>query len=148
MYKIPTILGIALIFGFFFWDSIANDTSDPTKIVLSDKDTLGRNWDAMAEQKALQLKQQTEMNAVDAVQAEKNEITPMSLRPLLNPSEDPLRTDKSSEYNYTSVPAGDGREIITGIDNSDDNEDKYMSRHDRERSLKNREEQLEASENR
>lgn len=142
MYKIPTILGIVLIFGFFFWDSISNDTSDPTKIVLSDKDTLGRNWDAIAEERNLKLKQQTEMNAVDIVESGKNEITPMSMRPLLSPSDDPLRTEKSNDYSYTSVPSGDGREIITGTDNSEeDNEDRYMSRHDRERALKEREEQ-------
>ncbi len=141
MYKIPTIFGIVLIFGFFFWDSISNDTSDPTKIVLSDKDTLGRNWDAIAEQRNLQLKQQTEMNAVDVVESGKNEITPMDMRSLTSSSQDPLLVDKNATYNYTSVPSPDGREIITGTDNSDDNEDRYMSRHDRERALKDREEQ-------
>ena len=137
-----------LIFGFFFWDSISNDTSDPTKIVLSDKDTLGRNWDAIAERRNLELKQQTEANAVNVVEGEKNEINPMILRPLLNPSNDPLQSEKSNDYSYTSVPSGDGREIITGNDNSDNSEDRYMSRHDREKALRSREEAIESENNR
>ena len=104
MYKIPTILGIVLIFGFFFWDSISNDTSDPTKIVLSDKDTLGRNWDAIAEQKTA-----SKIEAVEVIGVGGTVVTNLGIEDPLNPNiptkniyDDPFQRDKSS--NYTTVP--------------------------------------------
>ena len=141
MYKIPTIFGIVLIFGFFFWDSISNDTSDPTKIVLSDKDTLGRNWDAIAEQKTA-----SKIEAVEVIGVGGTVVTNLGIEDPLNPNiptkniyDDPFQRDKSS--NYTTVPSPDGREIITGVENSDFEEnpdDKYMSRHARDQSLEKR----------
>ncbi len=135
MYKIPTILGLVLIFGFFFWDSIKNDTSDPTKIVLSGNDTLGRDWDAIANQKAAsKIEAAEEIGVGGAAVTSLGDEDPLGTN---NPSDkayvDPLLREKT--YNYTSMPSPDGREIITGEDNSEydeNSEDKYMSRHARD----------------
>lgn len=137
MYKIPTILGIVFIFGFFFWDLVSSDASDPTKIVLSGNDTLGRDWGAMAEQK---LKDQQAGNGGYAENAtltssERTEDAGSDSKKENEVEQDPLLLNKRNSYSYTSIPSPDGREIITGIDNTDQEEnpeDKYMSRHSRE----------------
>jgi hypothetical protein len=139
-YKIPTIIGIVLIFGYFIRESFRNPTSlDPTQIVIVGKDTLGRDWGAIADQR--------ERERAEAMQDADQNMTEEDLYPQrsLLEGDDPYARDKFDQSGYTSIQAADGREIITGYDRPSENaEDAYETRHQKE--LKRRPSQPEPGE--
>lgn len=121
-----------LIFGFFFWDSFHDGSGDPTKIVLSGADTLGRDWGAIAEKKVTD---EIDPNAIVTPTELQSygDIDAGTIKSATKLDINPLEVDKNASYNYTSVPSPDGREIITGVDNSDEENNRYRSRHEIER---------------
>jgi hypothetical protein len=136
IYKIPTVIGIVLIFGYFFWDSFHDGSGDPAKITLTGADTLGRNWDAIAAEKDQKLAE----NAANSVAAELNSEKDDGNNLLLNPKDDPLYStdpllgNKENLNNYSTIESADGREIIIGNNEEEvDPEDRYISRHEKER---------------
>src|SRR4051812_33147086 len=49
-FRLPTLAGIVLIFGYFIRESFVMPSSlDPTQVVMVGNDTLGRDWGAMAD---------------------------------------------------------------------------------------------------
>ena len=144
--KILTIAGIVLIFGYFIMESFRNPSSiDPNQVVMVGKDTLGRDWGAMADQREREKKQQMEGNSssgdnagsgVNSTTGEGNENGKKSSNQYKdnnNTGIDPLQNPKLNASDYSSVQAADGREIITGYDpEQNDNAENYETSHQQE----------------
>ena len=158
--KFFTIIGIVLLFGYFIKDSIT--PYDPTQVVMVGNDTLGRDWGAIAEQKARQNAQNSADNsAVDAYGYNITTTTPGSNPYMHNmygadsmtygsnayynnsaqqTSQDPFSRPKFNQDNYSSVESTDGREIIIGYERPEqqennqqyNNPEKIQTRHQRE----------------
>lgn len=132
--KILTIAGIVLIFGYFIKESFVNPI-DPTQVVMVGKDTLGRDWGAIANQKDQERLQKQNQENNDGLS------TKMGTSFDIPTSEDPFRKEKFNQENYSSVQSPDGREIITGYDRPEEqagqssSDDNYQTRHQKEKSL-------------
>lgn len=128
--KLFTIAGIVLIFGYFILDSIKNPTSqDPTAIVIVGGDTLGRDWGALADQR------EREQQLAEAGLTEpKEEEIPVTVKPLISEQEDPYTRNKINSSNYSTIQDASGREVITGYNREEQQEDqyRYQTRHQRE----------------
>lgn len=134
--KILTIAGIVLIFGYFIKESFRNPlAADPNQIIMVGKDTLGRDWGAMADQRERDKMQQSQENEAVASGTNTNSET-KSIS-----SEDPFSREKFNQDNYSSIQSPDGREIITGYNRPEDQgnpdinsqTDNYQTRHQQEK---------------
>ncbi len=114
---------------------------DPNGFVMVGNDTLGRDWGAMAAERE-------RMAAANAVNS--NEIAPVLDYANLNAKTAPENTnyysgsllqnsnpyaeEKLDQNNYTSIEAGDGREIITGYEREEEKEPiyRFQTRHQKE----------------
>jgi hypothetical protein len=126
-YKIPTIIGIVLIFGYFIMESFKNPSSiDPTQVVMVGKDTLGRDWGAIADRK--------EREKEEALKSSEESPEPsLGAPPSLLQGDDPMTRQKLNTDNYTTIEAADGREIITGYTPTfSDESQNYETRHQKE----------------
>lgn len=144
--KLLTIAGIVLIFGYFIMESFRNPSStDPTQVVMVGKDTLGRDWGAIADQKARE-KEELFKSQQDA-SANEGEVA----RKSLIGSDDPYQRSLFNSSDYSSIQAADGREIITGynpIQQEEDNNNVYQNfqtRHQKESGRRENEEPVPVS---
>lgn len=133
--KLFTIVGIVLIFGYFITESIKNDSSDPTKVVIVGNDTLGRDWGAMAEQKALEASQSLHSISSEDPSTGSTQNTNYGSGSLLDPKQDPYSRDKFNSSNYSTIQDASGREVVVGYDRPEEqgNQDPYSSRHQKEK---------------
>ncbi len=134
--KILTIAGIVLIFGYFISESFKSPF-DSTQVIMVGNDTLGRDWGALNDLKDRENLQteapSTGENQLGTIDDSK-EVKNIS-------SEDPLTRNKFNQENYSTIESPDGREIITGYnrpeeqenDDESENDDTYKTRHQRER---------------
>lgn len=131
--KLITIAGIVLIFGYFITESFKNQ-SDPTQVVMIDGDTLGRDWGAMAEQKA---KEAAGLNSISSESGEgiKSISSEDNSKASLSVQEDPYSRQKLKSSDYSSIQDASGREVITGYNRPEEqeNEDPYQTRHQKEK---------------
>ncbi len=118
MGKIFTIAGIVLVFGYFIMESL-RDPSDPTAVVMVGNDTLGRDWGAMADQR------EAALNAEKKEEGEEDLESSSSDKPLINDKQDPYQRAKLNSTDYTTIESADGREIITGYDRPEEQNDPY-----------------------
>ena len=138
--KLITLIGIVLIFGYFILESFRNpSSSDPTQVVMVGNDTLGRDWGAIADQKAKEKQ--------DMLKGQQDANTPTAeadaSRKSLLGNDDPYKNDKFNSSGYTTIQAADGREIITGYNPTDDAENpdqNYETRHQKEQGRRQTEE--------
>lgn len=132
--KLLTIAGIVLIFGYFITESIKNDTSDPTKIVIVGTDTLGRDWGAIADQKEAEARALNSISSEDPYSASSNDQIKNG-GSLIDPTQDPYSRDKFNSSNYSTIQDASGREVVVGYDRPEEqqNQDPYSSRHQREK---------------
>ena len=129
--KIPTIIGIVLLFGYFIRESFKNPSSiDPTQVVMVGNDTLGRDWGAMADQKE---KEKAELLKLEE---DKSNVADHSDTKSLLERDDPYnQKEKLNSADYSTVQAADGREIITGYNpnqGEEDGSENYETRHQKE----------------
>lgn len=146
--KLFTIIGIILMFGYFIKDSIT--PYDPTQVVMVGNDTLGRDWGAMAEQKARQNAQANTENSQNDAYGYGYNLT--TTTPGSNPymqsmygadsmvygsnnyysnsaqqaQQDPFSRPKFNQENFSSVESTDGREIIVGYDRPEQQDNYYQ----------------------
>ena len=135
--KLLTIAGIVLIFGYFISESFKNP-SDPTQIVMVDGDTLGRDWGAMAEQKA---KEATGLNSINSESGDdfKSISSEDKTQAAIGVQEDPFSRQKLKSSDYSSIQDASGREVITGYNRPEEqeNDNPYQTRHQREKGKNN-----------
>mgnify|MGYP000869302075 CR=1 FL=1 len=133
--KLITIIGIVLVFGYFITESIRNNASDPTQIVIVGNDTLGRDWGAIAEQKLLEASQT--VNSISSEDPESITNQNKNSGSLLDPSQDPYSKDKFNSSNYSTVQDASGREVIINYERPEEQEDpdSYLSRHQKEKGI-------------
>lgn len=136
--KLLTIAGIIFVFGYFISESLKNDSSDPTQVVIVGNDTLGRDWGAMAEQKA---KEVAELNSISSESGEgiKSISSEDNSKVSLNTQEDPFSRQKLKSSDYSSIQDASGREVITGYNRPEeqDNANPYQTRHQKEKGNNN-----------
>ena len=135
--KLITLAGIVLIFGYFISESLRNPL-DPNHVVMIGNDTLGRDWGAMAEQKirdAAAAQNNSNGGGGQGSENDKNNAGQYGNGSLLDPNDDPYSRDKINSSNYTTIQDGSGREVVTGYDRPEEqeNSDPYSSRHQKER---------------
>ena len=137
--KILTIIGIVLIFGYFIKESFQSPSmSNPGQIIMVGNDTLGRDWGALAEQKAREKTQISEENDAPKTQSA-NSAT--EVKSISSEDTDPFKKEKLDQNNYSSIQSAGGREIITGYNRPEEQNnldintqsDNYQTRHQREK---------------
>ncbi|MDB5227842.1 MAG: hypothetical protein JWN78_2035 [Bacteroidota bacterium] len=144
-YRILTISGIVLLFGYFIMDSFKNSSSleDPNRVVLVGGDTLGRDWGAQADERERVKKQQAEGTAADddgSNTASVNAGTPAGNKSSTNQfssdnltqGQDPYEKQKLNSSDYSTVMDGNGREVITGYNPEENDNQNFETRHQRE----------------
>ncbi len=145
--KLFTIIGIVLMFGYFIKDSIT--PYDPTQVVMVGNDTLGRDWGAIAEQKARQSAQvNADNSSADAYGYGMATTTTLGSNPYMHnmygadtmvygsnnyysnspqqTQQDPFSKPKFNQDNYSTVESTDGREIIVGYDRPEQQDNYYQ----------------------
>jgi hypothetical protein len=135
--KFITVIGIVLIFGYFIMESFKNPSSvDPSQVVMVGKDTLGRDWGAIADQKAKEKEDMLKMQEGGTSTASGSSEGEMVPTGSLLGKEDPYQNDKFNSSGYTTIQAADGREIITGYNPTQQEEENtyqnYETRHQKE----------------
>lgn len=138
--KILTIAGIVLIFGYFILDSFKSP-QDATQVVMVGNDTLGKDWGALADQIERGKMQQEQVNNDGGTGTGNMSISSQNSKEtnsLQNQDVDPFSREKFNKDNYSSIESPDGREIITDYSRQEqqeqDENDRYKSRHQKERS--------------
>ena len=142
--KIFTIIGIVLLFGFLIKDSL-KAPYDPTQVVLIGNDTLGRDWGALAEQLAReQMLQQASSNIQESYGTGTSTmyygVDSNGVYSSNSMQQDPFTRQKLNQDDYSSIESPDGREIITGYNRPEDQQEeedqtsnrRFRTRHQRE----------------
>ncbi|MFN8261253.1 MAG: hypothetical protein U0T69_10780 [Chitinophagales bacterium] len=142
--KIFTIIGIVLLFGFLIKDSL-KAPYDPTQVVLIGNDTLGRDWGALAEQLAReQMLQQASSNIQESYGTGTSTmyygVDSNGVYSANSMQQDPFTRQKLNQDDYSSIESPDGREIITGYNRPEDQQEeedqtsnrRFRTRHQRE----------------
>ena len=146
-YRIFTISGIVLLFGYFIMDSFRNASSidDPNRVVMVGGDTLGRDWGAQADERERAKKAQAEGSAstdevtsggvasTDGVpgssKSNSNQYTSSSD---LMQGDNPYEKPKLNSSDYSTVLDANGREVITGYTPDENGSQNFETRHQRE----------------